>query len=75
MDLKEFSEETGKILGIKSSNVELANICMRTNDHLNQMVNLRIRPNKYQAKKLRDLVYKFGQVKPLPNKLGDKDAK
>lgn len=66
MELKEFVEEAGRILGVKSGKVEFAIINMRNDDHLNQRISLGIRPSKYQAKKLRDLAYKFGQVSPMP---------
>lgn len=64
MEIKELNKQAGKILGVKGE-VEFARIYLNPENCLNVRVTLGIIPSKYQARKLRNLLYEYAKVQPI----------
>ena len=65
MEIKEYCDQAGRILGIKTATVSRAEVGMHSADHLKQEVNLKVIPTISQAKKLKKLVLEFANLKEI----------
>jgi len=65
MDLTEFIEQVGRVVGVKQAKIIGARVFMKSNNHLNQEIHLVVVPTPSQAKKLRDLALVFGGLEEV----------
>ena len=60
---KEYIEKVGRVLGIRLARVLSVHVALNIRNHLDQRVMLIVKPTKNQSEKLKELVFKCGELK------------